>query len=89
MKIRVIEQTKTKLTFELQGESHTLCNALKEELRNDKNVKVASYFVSHPDIDQPTFTVESKDPKKCLLAAVTRLKKSNDIFLKAFTKELK
>jgi len=91
MEIKVIEEGKNKATFEIRGESHTLCNVLKEELRKDKKVTVASYFVSHPDIDEPTFTLETKGvaPKKALMDAVKRLKSQNDKFLKAFNKDVK
>jgi len=91
MELKIIEQSKKKLVFEVHGESHTLCNALKEELRNDKKVTVVSYFVSHPDIDEPTFILETSGavPKKCLLDAVNRLKKENDKFLKIAAKEIK
>ena len=91
MEIKVLEESKTRAVFEVVGESHTLCNALKEELRKDKKVLVVSYFVSHPDIDQPTFTIETKGstPKKALTEAVKRLKKQNDKFLSVFNKEVK
>ena len=91
MEIVIKEQSKKKLIFEIKGESHTLCNALKEELRNDPKVTVAAYFVSHPDIDEPTFTLETDgiEPKKALMNAVKRLKKQNETFLKAFLKETK
>lgn len=91
MEIVIKEQTKKKITFKLKGESHTLCNALKEELRNNSKVVVASYYISHPDIDEPTFTIETKgiEPKKALMDAVKKLKKQNDEFLKAFLKETK
>ncbi len=91
MEIRVLEESKNKAVFEIRGESHTVCNALKEELRNDKKVTVASYFVSHPDIDEPTFTVETSGttPKKAILDAVTRMKKQNDKFWTVFNKEVK
>ncbi len=91
MELKILEQGKNRLVFEIHGESHTLCNALKEELRKNKNVAVASYFVAHPDIDVPTFTVETRgtEPKKALLDAVKGLRKQNEIFLKAFKKESK
>jgi DNA-directed RNA polymerase subunit L len=91
MEIKIIEEAKKKVIFEIRGESHTLCNALKEELRNDKHVTVVSYFVSHPDIDEPTFTIETDgaSPKKALMDAVKRIKKENDKFLKVFQKEIK
>jgi DNA-directed RNA polymerase subunit L len=91
MEIILKEESKNKVTFQIKGESHTLCNILKEELRNDENVVNASYFVSHPDIDEPTFTVETKgvSPKKAILDAVARIKKQNDTFVKAFSKEIR
>jgi len=91
MEIKVLEESKTKAIFEIKGESHTLCNTLKEELRKDKKVLIASYFVSHPDIDEPTFSVETRGttPKKALMDAVKRLKKQNDKFLTVFNKEVK
>jgi len=91
MEIVIKEESKNKVTFKIKGESHTLCNALKEELQKDKKVSVASYFVSHPDIDEPTFTVEttSVSPKKAIMDAITRMKKQNDKFWAAFNKEIK
>jgi len=91
MQIKVIEESKNKVVFKIQGESHTLCNSLKEELRKDKKVSMASYFVSHPDIDEPTFTVEttSVSPKKAIMDAIKRIKKDNEKFLTAFNKEVK
>ena len=91
MEIKVLEESKNRTVFEIRGESHTLCNALKEELRKDKKVVIASYFVSHPDIDEPTFTIETKGstPKKALMDATKRLKKQNDKFWTVFNKEVK
>jgi len=89
MEIKIIEETKSKVSFKLVGESHTLCNALKEELRSDNKVNIASYYVSHPDIDEPTFTVEGTSPKKSILAAINNIKKHNEKFLKSFNKEVK
>ncbi len=92
MEIIIKEESKNKIIFQIKGESHTLCNVLKDELRNDKDVINSSYFVSHPDIDEPTFTVETKSsttPKKALMNAVKRLKKTNDKFLAEVKKEIK
>ena len=92
MKITVLEQSKNKLVFRISGESHTLCNALKDVLRTDANVNSTSYFITHPDIDEPTFIIETKaksTPKKVLQDAVQKLVKQNNDFLKAFQKEIK
>jgi DNA-directed RNA polymerase subunit L len=90
--ITVLEDTKNRARFKIHGESHTICNALKDILSRDKKVTVATYFVSHPDIDEPTFIVETTGtttPKKALAEAVAKLKEQNDAFLKEFLKEIK
>lgn len=92
MKITVLEESKNKVMFTLKGESHTLCNALKDILARDRKVTVATYFVSHPDIDEPTFILETSGTaaaKKVLLDAIEKLKDENETFLKEFLKEIK
>ena len=79
MEIRVLEKTKNKLKIEVVGEDHTLCNALRKELWEDKNVEIAGYNMKHPLISEPEIVVETKsgDPVKALLKAVDGLKKKN------------
>lgn len=89
MEIKVIEESKKKIIFELIGSDHTFCNALKKELLNDDNVKVATYTISHPLINIPKFIVETntqKEPVEVLKAAANRLVKENKEFLAAFKK---
>ncbi|MAE13856.1 hypothetical protein CMO92_04790 [Candidatus Woesearchaeota archaeon] len=88
MELRVLENGKKKFIFELEGTDHTICNALKEELWEDKNVLVAAYSIEHPLIGIPRITVEmsSGDPQKAILDAISRLKKKNSTFLSAFKK---
>ena len=90
MEIKVLEKSKTKLGFNLIEEGHALCNSLKKELWNDKEVNVSGYFIEHPSVGMPTFVVESKgkEPIKALEDAAKRLKKKNSEFLKAAKKEL-
>lgn len=90
MEINVIEKSKTKLVFELKGESHTFCNILKNELWKDNKVKVSAYRIKHPLIATPLFTLETsgKEPITCLQDAMTRLKKTDNIFKKAIEKVL-
>jgi len=92
MEIKVIEEKKNRLTFELPGKTHTFCNILKEELLNDKHVKISSYAVEHPLISSPRMIVETdgdETPKASLAAACQRLKKTNDKVRKDFQKEAK
>ena len=83
MEIKVLEEDDSKLRFELVGEGHTLCNALREELWNDEHVKYAAYAIKHPLIGVPEFIVETdgkKSPRKALTDAAKRLKKINESF---------
>jgi DNA-directed RNA polymerase subunit L len=78
MEIQVLEEKKNRLVFELEGEGHTLSNALRKELWNDDHVKVATYAIEHPQVGKPVFTVETdgEDPKKTIQNAVKRLQKT-------------
>jgi DNA-directed RNA polymerase subunit L len=92
MEINVIEDKKSKLVFELKGEDHTLCNALREELWNDKAVTVSAYTIEHPLIGIPKFMIETdgkKEPKKALADAVNRLKRKNSSLAEAAKKAIK
>ena len=89
MEINILEDKKKKLVFELKGEKHTLNNALREELWNDKSVKVSAYNLSHPIIGIPKFMIETdgtKEPKKALKDALARLKKKNNSLIKEVSK---
>lgn len=80
MEMKILEDTKTKIMFELLGEDHTFCNILKRELLNDKDVKIATYNIEHPLKNIPIFMVETKDkdPRKAIKEALKRLDKEFD-----------
>ena len=84
MEFKVLEESKTKLVFELKGETHTFCNLLKEELLNTKGVTTTSYRVDHPLIGVPRFLVETKgaEPRKALKEALASIKKKAESFKK-------
>ena len=86
MEFNVLEETKTKMVFELKGESHTLCNALKQELQQVKGVQIITYRIDHPLVGVPRFNLETKgiEPRKALKEALTALKKK----AKDFSKEV-
>lgn len=87
MELNVLEKSKHRVVFELSGVDHTFCNALKQELWNDKEVTVSAYNVSHPLVGVPKFIVESKgDAVAALSEASKRLQKRNKDFLSAFKK---
>jgi DNA-directed RNA polymerase subunit L len=87
MEIKVIEQTKKKMIFELIGVDHTFCNILKEELNKDDNVKTATYTIAHPLVRVPKFIVETKgdkEPTDVLKSAAKKIGKLNEDFLSNF-----
>ncbi|MBT3720802.1 DNA-directed RNA polymerase subunit L [archaeon] len=89
MEINILEDKKKRLVFELKGEKHTLCNAVRDELWNDKSVTVSAYNISHPLVGVPKFIVETdgkKEPKKALKDAIARLKKKNNDLAKEVKK---
>ena len=77
MEFNVIEESKTKLIFELKSETHTFCNVLKKELQDSKGVEIATYKISHPLVGVPEFHLETKgvEPRKVLKSALASLKK--------------
>lgn len=91
MEVKVLEETNKKLLFELKGAGHSFCNALREELINDKHVEVASYRIDHPLVGIPTFMVETdgEAPRDVLANAAKRLMKMNEKVLDLFKSELK
>jgi len=89
MEINVIEKTKKRLVFELKEGTHTVCNVLKDELWNDKDIVAAAYNIDHPLIGIPKFIVETNGktaPEKALAKAVDRLKKQNKDLGDTFSK---
>ncbi len=92
MHIKILEDVGSKVVFELDGATHTICNALKQELYTDSDVKVAGYSVSHPYVGKPHFVVELKrgaDAKKAVIGALSRIKKESEDLSKKAVKELK
>ena len=93
MDIKIIEESKNKLVFEIEGAGHSLCNLLVKEMWNDEAVKNVAYRIDHPLKGIPTIlleTMQGKDElKKVVDNAIKRLRKSNDKFREAFLKEIK
>ncbi|MBI4451514.1 DNA-directed RNA polymerase subunit L [Candidatus Woesearchaeota archaeon] len=75
MEVKILEEKKNRLVFELPGESHTLANILKNALREDSAVSHVAYTVDHPLIGTPRFLVEAGEPRKAVIAATKRLQK--------------
>ena len=92
MEIKILDDKKNKLVIEIKSTDHTLCNAIKTELWNDKHVKVATYSIRHPQISIPQIIVETdgeESPKNALINTVERLQKTNAKFKKELIKEVR
>jgi DNA-directed RNA polymerase subunit L len=77
MEIKILKEDKNKIEFEVVGEDHTLCNAIRDELWNNEDVEISAYNIKHPLISNPIMLVETSkgDPKKALQNAVSGLRK--------------
>jgi len=64
MKIKVLSEGKNELKIEIEGESHTFCNALQTFLLEDENVELAGYTIQHPLTSNPIFYVRTKGDRK-------------------------
>ena len=92
MEIKIVDDKKNKLIIEVNGADHTLCNAIKTELWNDKHVKIATYSIRHPEISVPQVIIETdgeESPRNALINAVQRLQKNEAKFKKEFAKEVR
>lgn len=79
-KMKIISDKKNELEIEITGETHTLCNALRRTLMEDKDVEAAAYVIEHPIIGEPKLYVRAKNPKKSLKNAAETLKSRCDEF---------
>ena len=76
MELKFLKEEKNKIEFEIIGEDHTLCNAIRDELWNEQDVEISAYNIKHPLISNPVMLVETskKDPKKALQNSILSLK---------------
>lgn len=92
MEVKILREGKNMIELQIEGETHTLCNILKEELKNDSKVKIAAYKVEHPLVGVPTLFVEtdgSETPKQAISKAISKLSSKADDLKKMLAKELK
>jgi len=83
--IEILNSTKLELELMIPGESHTICNALRKILMEDEEIDYAVYGIDHPLIGEPKITIKvkrTKNPKKALLRASTKLKEQSEEFKK-------
>ncbi len=83
--IQILTNTKLELEIVVPGESHSVCNILRKYLMEDDEIDYAVYAVDHPLIAEPKITIKAKrtkNPKKALLRASTKLKEGSEEFKK-------
>ena len=88
MEFQVLEESKNRIVFTLKGETHTFCNALKNELEQIKGVTIATYRIDHPLVGLPQFLIETKniEPRKAIKEALAELKEKAKQFQKEVAK---
>jgi len=82
MELKIIEDSKDKVVFEIIGADNTLSNVLKERISQQKGVDACSYNVEHPLTSNPKFIIQADNAKKAIEAAIESLKKDNEEFKK-------
>jgi DNA-directed RNA polymerase subunit L len=91
MKVNVLNMKKedNSLEFEIDGEDHTLCNALRNILLEDDSVDFVSYKIDHPTHANPIFYIKTntqKTPTEALIQASEKLAALCDELLLKFQK---
>ncbi len=88
MKLQVLEKKKDKLSLEIEGETHTFLNLLRENVWKAGG-KQASYIIRHPYLSEPKFIVRANDPKKTLDKAAQMIIDQAKEFENAVKKKIK
>ena len=80
--IKILKQTATEIEFEIEDESHGVCNALRHILMKDEDVEFAVYNIDHPLTGKPIMTIKTNgaNPKDALKRATEELKKESESF---------
>ncbi len=89
MNLKLVKKTEDQLEIEVEGEDHSLCNAIRKSLLEDKHVTHASYRIDHPLISNPIITVRTdgkESPEDALRESVKRVGEMASEFRQIFTK---
>lgn len=89
MELTIINKTENEIKIKVVGESHTLLNALKTALLNNKHVEIATYDIKHPTISDPVLFVrtDGADSIEVIKEASHELVKECDEFIELFKKK--
>lgn len=82
--IKILKSTANEIEFEIEDESHGVCNALRHILMQDDDVEYAVYNIDHPLTGKPIMTIKTHgaDPKDALKKAAEQLKADSADFKK-------
>ena len=82
--IKILKSTANEIEFEIEDESHGVCNALRHILMQDDDVEYAVYNIDHPLTGKPIMTIKTNgaDPKAALKKAAEELKAESADFKK-------
>ena len=90
-KFKIIEDKTLELTFEIEDESHGVCNALRHILMQDDDVEYAVYNIDHPLTGKPQMTIKTKRgkrPRNVLKKAAEELQSESSEFKKLIDEAL-
>ncbi len=91
MNIKIVEKKDNELRIEIEGEGHTLCNAIKSILFEDETLVFAGYRIEHTLLSKPILYIKTngkKDPLVLLNETLKKLEESIEEFKEKFQKEL-
>jgi len=91
MEIKVLEQKKNKLVLKINGGGHTICNVLKDELKNDSNVNLVAYMIDHPLVGVPKMEIETNgkvSPEAAIKKALKKISSDADKLKKNIMKDI-
>jgi len=87
MKLNLKVKEENYVELEIEGEDHTLPNALKEILLENDDVEFAAYIIEHPEATPPKLIVRAKkNPMPLIKDAVKQLAKQAADFKAAMKK---
>ncbi len=91
MEVTIVNKTDNDIYIKIAGETHTLLNALKTALLNNKHVEIATYDIEHPTISDPVLFVrtDGADPIEVIKKASREVIKECDEFIELFKKKAK
>ena len=87
MELKKIAEDGNRLKIRIKGEGHTFCNLLRRELWNTGKVKTVGYYIEHPQVGDPEFTLDAQaEPKKLFATAAKEAKQKIEALKKQIEK---